>query len=132
MAAAASTTRVLSPRPPLKPDALALEAYGQLAQRAYATAPPPTYTFGPVVRLLVVKGAEAPGGCTTLAFPGTRPEDVQDDLADAELGPLAVEGGALVHRGFWIAALQALPTVVRLASAPPDAAPLELVGHRWG
>ena len=67
-------------------------------------------------------------GVTAIAFRGTQPRNLHDDLADLDIGPKAVSGFGLVHDGFW----QAGSAMARPIGEAVDGRPWHVMGHSLG
>ena len=95
----------------------------ELCQSAYSKSPDISDDLG-VAQAILHNTDRA----LVVAFRGTEPTQINDDLADLELGPLTVPGLGLVHQGFWAAASRIAPIVADRAGDLP----LYLTGHSLG
>jgi len=106
-------------------DALALAL---LCADAYAAGPDTLgfHRYGDTVRALVRDG---PDGTRIIAFPGTRPGHIADDLTDIDCRRIVLDHPERqAHEGFWCSAMLALPLAIDTAMGGS----LVLTGHSLG
>ena len=103
-------------------------ALARLCADAYAAGPdtPGFHRYGDTVRALVRDGSD---GTRIIAFPGTRPGHITDDLTDIDCRRIVLDHPERqAHEGFWCAAMLALPLAIDTAMGGS----LVLTGHSLG
>ena len=99
-------------------------ALAKLCQDAYEQ--PPDIADEHDVAVAIIRKAD--NGDIIVAFRGTVPACLHDDLADLEMGPKAVLGYGLVHAGFWDAGTG----IAQAVSEAIGDQPYHLTGHSLG